>query len=505
MQLLETMRFSKFAPDQPTLGNPGMELVRNVLPRINGYDSLPQLNQYGTGLLPEAAVGAFSAKGLTGDTYLYVGAKGNIYSLSGTSWVNVSRVSPAYSTATFWDFAQFGNLVIAAHLDDQIQSIQLGGANYADLTATNVQAATIATIRSFVVGGQIKDDDGYTPERVRWGPLGDPAGDWTPSPTTQAGFNDLKPAGGKVVKMIGGEFGLVFRERGTWRMTYTGIAPLFWQFDEVDPNIGALSPGSVVRHGGRTFFISEDGIRATIGEASQPIGEERIDISLLSDLDTAHLDRISSAVYTNEQIVLWAYPGPGNVGGRPNRLAIYNYASDNFSFGDEAVEILFEAATPSRSVDGFDNDPTYGGTQDPTLYATLEDVPGSFDDAVWGGGPFQLGAIDDTGDLAFYTGPPRPAEFITGERQHTPGRRTFIRELRPLLNDETGSGTTTVEIGYRNKQSELVQWTPPVSAVYGDIISARTEARFHRYRILADAGFEDAIALEVYGTPAGDR
>lgn len=505
MRLLEQLRFGKFAPDQPTLGNPGMELVRNVLPRLNGYDSLPQLNPYLTDLLPERATGALGAKGLTGETYLYVGTVEKLYSLSGTQWNDVSKLAGSYTDPAQWQFAQFGDVVIAGHIGDRLQAITLGAANFDNLTSSLIQASTIAAVRRFLVAGDVLDDDGYTPERVRWSPIDNPAGDWTPSPTTQAGFNDLKPAGGRVVRMVGGEFGLVFRERATWRMTYTGISPLFWQFDEVDPGIGALSAGSVVRHGGRTFFFSEDGIRATIGEASQPIGEERIDISLLSDLDTAHLERISGAVYTDEQIIVWAYPGPGNVGGQPNRLALYNYASDNFSFGDEAIEILFQAAVPSRSVDGFDNDPTYGGTQDPPLYATLEDVPGSFDDAVWGGGPFQLGAIGGDGDLNFYTGPPRPAEFVTGERQHTPGRRTFIREVRPLLNDETATGTTTLEIGYRNKQSDLVTWTPPVSAVYGDIISARTEARYHRYRILADAGFEDAVGIDIYGTPAGGR
>ena len=211
------MDFGPLAPDQPDLNNPGIRIARNVLPRLRGYDSLPALNRYMTGTLPSRARGAFSAKDAQGNTYVFAGTETQLWSLSGTVWTDVSRVAPAYTSANRWEFTQFGDLVIASHLDDVLQSIDLGGANYANLTVSNVAGATVATIRGFVVIGNVKDDDGHSTFRVRWSPLDNPAGDWTPDPTTLADFQDLRSTGGKVQRIVGGEYGMVFRERSTYR------------------------------------------------------------------------------------------------------------------------------------------------------------------------------------------------------------------------------------------------------------------------------------------------
>lgn len=502
MKLLATMDLTQYAPDQPDLNNPGLEVARNVLPRLRGYDSLPELQPLNTQKLTERVVGAFSAKDSGGTSYIFAGGVKKLWQLSDTQWVDVSRTTPIYADTTRWEFTKFGNLVIAASPGNAPQKLTLGGTNFADLTATTpLQGATVASMRGFTVLGDIVDSDGTSPWRVRWGPLNDPEGDWTPSPTTLADFNDLRTVGGRVQRVVGGEFGMVFRERSIWRMTFVG-SPIIWQFDEVDPSIGTLAPGSVVQHGARVFFASEDGMRMTVGDASSGIGEERIDLTFLRDLDQAYLDRITGAVYTDEQIIVWAYPGPGNVGGRPNRLLIYNYAIDRWAIGDEAVEILFRASTPFRSIDGFDDDATFGGTQSPPLYSSVDDIPGSLDDNVWAGGGFQLGAIDSTRDLSFFTGPPRAAQFETGERQLVPGRRSLVTEMRSLADL---AQQVEVEIGHRSSQRDPVVWTSPMSPTTEGFIPARTDDRYLRWRVTLPQGFVDAVGLEVYGEQSGAR
>lgn len=506
MRKLATINFGPYLPDQPDLGNQGLEVARNVLPRERGYDSLPSLLDYDTDRLPARPVGAFSVRDENDLPYLFAGTvTATLHQLASKAWTDVSRVSPAYSPATRWEFAKFGKTALAASIDNEIQAITLGSSNFADLTTSNVQGATLATLRGFVVVGDVKDDDGHSPYRVRWSPLDDPAGDWTPDPTTQAGFNDLRTNGGRIVRAVGGEYGLVFRERSLYRMTYTGASPLFWQFDEIDPGIGAIAAGSVIQQGARVFFLSEDGVRMTVGDASRPVGEERIDQEFIADLDQSHLGRISGAVYTNEQIIVWAYPGANNIGGQPNRLLIYNFGTDRWATGDEAVEVLFRAATPFRSIDDFDDNPTFGGTQSPPLYDSIDDIPGSLDDPQWSGGAFQIGALtgDPAGsDLAFYTGPPRPGQFESGELQHIEGQKSVVTEMRSLVND---AGSVEVEIGHRNEQRKPVVWTTPVSSSREGIIPARVSDRYMRYRVTCRDGFKDAVGLDVYGDAAGGR
>lgn len=501
MRQLATLQFGAYTPDQPSLGNPGLELARNVLPRARGYDSLPMLSNYGTTGLPSRALGAFSAKDAGGQSYVFAGTATQLWRLDSLTWTDVSRVTPVYVATNRWEFTTFGLDVIAASRENRPQVLTLGGANFADLTATVVAGAAIATVRSFVVLGDVEDVDGHTPWRVRWGPINNPGGDWAPDPATLADFQDLRTIGGKVQRIIGGEFGMVFRERSTSRMTFTG-PPTVWQFDEVDPAIGTIAPGSVVQHGTRIFFFSEDGVRMSTGGASQAVGEEQIDLTLLRDLDTSYLDRVTGAVYTDEQIIVWAYPGAGNVGGTANRLLIYNYGIGKWAIGDEAIEILFQSATPLRSIDGFDDNPAYGGTQTPTLYVSVDDIPGSLDDHLWSGGTFEIGAITNTQDLAFFTGPARDAQFETGEKQLIPGRRAFVTEMRSLANM---ADALQVEVGHRSNQRDPVIWDPPVVPTAEGFIPTRVDDRYMRFRLTAIGGFEDAVGIDVYGEPSGGR
>lgn len=505
MRKLLDLQFGAYLPDQPDFGNAGLESAFNVLPRARGYDSLPSLTPYGTTGLPSRPMGAFSAKDAGDNSYIFAGTAEALWSLSGNVWADISRVATPYVSTTRWDFTRFGPLVIAASLENEPQSIDLGAGNFDDLTTTDVKGASIATVRSFVVLGDVDDVDGHTPWRVRWGPLGNPAGDWTPDPATLADFQDLPSIGGRVQKVVGGEYGLIFRERAVHRMTFIG-APAVWQFDEIDPEIGTLAYGSVVQHGPRVFFFSEDGVRMTSGDASQAVGEEQVDRTLLADLDGAYLDRVTGAVYTDEQIILWAYPGAGNMGGQPNKLLIYNYAIGKWATGDEAVEILFQAAAPFRSIDGFDDDPAYGGTQTPPVYASIDDIPGSLDDHIWSGGSFEIGALNSTFDLSFFTGVSRPAVFESSEYQMTPGRRTFVSEMRAQINSPDATpGGIGVQIGQRSDQSDPVVWSSTYKPAFGGFIPSRVDDRYIRFRVMADNGFKDAVGLAVYGEPSGGR
>ena len=499
MRMIGRITFGPLAPDQPDLGNPGLEVADNVIPRLNGYNPLPQLATQSTSLLASRPLGAHGARDFASNPHTLAGTATQLWRLLDGTWTDISRASPAYVSRDRVEFVDWNNTVIATDLRNELQEYKLGAATCSNLTTDDVRGQHIAVVRNQVVLGYVEDADGLNPLRVRWCALNN-APSWAIDSATLADKQDLRE-GEEVRRVVGGEYGLVVMKSAVYRMTFVG-SPAVYQFDNVDPGVGTLASGSVIQYGARTFWLGEDGMRISAGDASVPSGEERIDLELLADIDTDYLDRWSAAPYVDRQVIVWAYPGTGNTDGQPNKILLYNWASDRWAMGDEALEYLFVTGSPYRSIDGFDDDVVGGGTESPPLYSSIEDIPESLDSPTWAGGKDQIAAIDSSNDLAFYSGSPRVATFTSGEYEHTPGRRTFIEELR----DESNLAVTVgVEVGHRTSQDDAVVWESSVAPTSEGFIPVRVDDRYFRYRTTITGGFEDVRGLQVYGSPSSGR
>ena len=130
----------------------------------------------------------------------------------------------------FWAFTQFGANIIATNGADNIQKFEEGvDSAFSDLVT--LKAKYLAVIRDFVVSGYTTESSTVYNQRVKWSGLND-SSTWTPSQTTQSGFQDIVGTHGSVQAIVGGEsFGIVFMERAIFRMDYVGT-PLIFQFSE---------------------------------------------------------------------------------------------------------------------------------------------------------------------------------------------------------------------------------------------------------------------------------
>jgi hypothetical protein len=166
--------------------------------------------------------------------------------------------------------------VIAANGGDLISYDLVGG------TATTIDdaptAADVATVRDFVV---ILEPDGDQ-LRVQWSGFND-SEDWNLSGLNQAGDQPLL-SGGKGVKIVGGENGIVLQKGAIKRMTYVG-APVVFQFDEISGEVGCMARGSVARVGQFIFFLSERGFHVCDRNSVEPIGAEKVDNESIEALD----------------------------------------------------------------------------------------------------------------------------------------------------------------------------------------------------------------------------
>jgi hypothetical protein len=474
------IQFAEWMPDVAALGNPGALRITNCLPGPNSYQPVGMLSP-NTAALPSRPLGAISLVDRDNNLYQYAGDADDLYILNGSDWVVASR-SGGYSASqgNRWEFAQWKNTVIATNYSDDIQVAAIGS-SFADLGAP-FKAKHIAVIRDHVFAANTFDgDDGAVPDRVRWSAFNNSA-DWTVSPSTGADARDLQK-GGAIKAILGGEFGIMISDTSTWRITWTG-APTWFQIDEVLPGIGTIASGSVVQWGDFVYFLSEQGFVAIqAGSGVSQIGAGKVDRFIRNDLDENHLDRITATVDPRGGRIIWAYPGAGNVGGRPNRIVVYDRTFNKWSMIEHDVELLWSAKSPGYTLEGLD-----------AVSADIDALPVSLDSPRWQGGRPQFAGFDSLNRSGFFDGPYMAAEIETQEVELYPGHRTMLNAFRPVID----GGMVRARIGERSRQSDPVVWSQQLNQSASGRFTHRSNARYHRFRVrITGNDWTDAIGVQL--------
>lgn len=350
---MPVIQVKDWVPDAADLANPGSIEIKNAVPGLNSYKPFGQLTTI-TDALDARPRGAIEEKDAAGNTFQYVGNATKLYELVGTSWDDIS-IGGGYATGTEerWEFARWKEQVIATNFTNNPQQITLDGSIFANLT-TDLRFRHVAVVRDFVVAGNTFDGvDGTVPDRLRWSAFND-ATDWTVSPVTGSDFRDLKK-GGPILRVVGGDFGVIVSEKSVWRMTFVG-APSFFDVAEVLPGIGGLAAGAVVVLGDTVYIWSEHGFVSLQGGVNpQFIGAGRVDEFLRNDLDQNHLERISSVADPESGRIFWAYPGAGNTDGRPNKIAVYDRILNKWGYIEQDVELIWRSGGVATTLEALDD------------------------------------------------------------------------------------------------------------------------------------------------------
>lgn len=135
---------------------------------------------------------------------------------------------------------------------------------------------------------------------------------------------------------------IVYFERSTWKLIYTGneISPFIWQ--RINSELGAESTFSATQFDNGLLAFGNVGIHTSNGSAV-----ERIDTPIPDEVFNAHNNtdgplRTSSIRDFFQEIVYFAYAddedNTGGAGGKisfPNKMIVYNYRNNTFSFYDD--------------------------------------------------------------------------------------------------------------------------------------------------------------------------
>jgi hypothetical protein len=179
------------------------------------------------------------------------------------------------------------------------------------------------------------------PNRVRWSQNGTPlfvsdANAWREDVIGRGGYIDA-PTGEQIVSA---EFYkdtlVVFFERSTWRLKYTGneLLPFFWE--RINAEFGAESTFSPI--------IFDDGILA-VGDKriinATSLGVTPIDQKIPDEVYNFHNDnlgpkRVYGIRHTYTKLVYWTFPNDDANEIYPNRILVLNYEEGAYSFFNDS-------------------------------------------------------------------------------------------------------------------------------------------------------------------------
>ena len=469
------LTFGEWMPDQPGISG-ALTDAKNVVSQAIGYGPLPTAAIF-SAAASESLTTLVAGKTPASATKLFAAGTTKIFDVSGVGVLtNVSKTggyTPNGNNDRF-RFTQFGNVIIGTNNSNPMQAYTLGTSTaFADLAATAPICKFVTVVRDFVVTAFTTESSTVYPSRVRWSGINDET-TWGSSQVTQADFQDI-PDGGQIMGIRGGEFGLVFLERGISRMTYIGT-PFIFQFDNISRGKGCIAAGSIAQTQGMSFFLSEDGFYMCDGQTLQGIGSEKVDRWFFANADESNFDTMSAAVDPVRKLIIWNFKTTF----AQRQLIIYNFKTQKWTYGDAGTDYVSDASTAATTLEGLDS-----------ISTSIDALTVSLDSILYIGGKYFLGGTIGP-YVVTYNGAPAAGRIVTGDV--APGGRSIVTLARPQID----SGSATVAVASRVMLNQDVTFGSAVAADAENRVSLRSNGNYHRFQVNPTGdNWKTAVALDI--------
>jgi hypothetical protein len=477
------LTFGEWMPDQPGISG-ALTDAKNVVSQAIGYGPLPSAARFSAAAAEDLTT-LVAGKTPADTTKLFAAGSTKIYDVSGVGALTDVSKSGGYTPNANDDrfrFTQFGNAIIGTNNNNPMQSYTLGTSTaFADLAASAPICKYLTVVRDFVVTAFTTESTVAYPSRVRWSGINDETA-WGSSQVTQADYQDI-PDGGQIIGIRGGEFGLVFMERGISRMSYIGT-PFVFQFDNISRGKGCIAAGSIAQLQGVSFFLSDDGFYMCDGQQIQAIGAEKVDRWFFLNADESGFDTMSAAVDPVRKLIIWNFKTIF----AQRQLIIYNFTTKKWTYGDAGADYISDASTSASTLEELDS-----------VSASIDTLAVSLDSILYMGGKYFLGGTSGA-YVVTYNGQPATGQLITGDLNA--GGRSVVTLARPQVD----GGSATVSVASRTLLSEQPLFGTAVAADYENRVSLRSNGNYHRFRVVpTGVGWTTAVGLDVDLSGQGTR
>lgn len=495
--------FGPYLPDLPEFENPGSSNMTNVLPKTIGSYGPALSLQAITSAIDARCQGSIFVKSAEENVFGFAGDIHKLYHLQGLSqtWEDVSSIPYNTLPEENWNFTVYGELVVAANHTDSLQAYQLEVSTVFESLSMNApKARYLAVVKDFLMLANTTDGvDGHVPQRVWWSAINDPRTWPTPGTVTAAqllsDYNDLAGDGGPNRGIVGGLSGadvIVLQEKRVWRGQFVG-PPVIFSFEVLEGARGTPAPSSVISVGPICYYLGDNGFYACDGISSRAIGQEKVDNTFWADVDQSYLYRITAAADPFAKLIYWAYPGPQNQAGLPNRILVYNYEIDRWALLIMEVEQLLRSYSTGYTMDQLD------------IFGTMESMPQiSLDSRSWTGGLLSLSGFDSAHRMGNFSGPALAASMDSSEAQLNPKGRAFVSRVWPMVDAQSAE----IQVGYRDNLYSTPTFTAavPLSTTTASC-PVRANGFYHRVRmgIPASSSWNHAQGVQFDAVAAGKR
>ena len=416
------VKFGEFLPDRPDLSE-GTRYASGVIALTqDSYGPVHALQSFTTSALNSQCLGLAAMEDVTSSIQTFAGSATDLFLLpeGSTTFSNVSSTAGAYhaTAADCWHIVQFNEIVVATDFVDPIQAYTMGSSTkFATLASAAPHARYAAVSKQFLIVANTSDPvGGVNPARMWWSANGDPTNWPTPGSTqaqqVQSDYNDmLGPQGGitGLVPSLAGCDCAVFFERAVWQMFYVGPPDIF-NFYPCAAVKGVPAPNSLIVVGEMVYGLFEDGFYSFDGSTATPIGANKIDKWFFAEANLTTLNQVIGAPDISNKAVIWLFQSKAALNGQPDTILIYRWDIQRFSWAPMPAQWIARVPVPVQN----------GGL--PPFVAPLV------------AGQLQLAAIDQGQRLAYFNGLPVPAVIGTQVAQITPGFRSFVQGVRPLVD-----------------------------------------------------------------------
>jgi len=312
------------------------------------------------------------------------GPDGSDFFFSTNYWQSDGAVATPFATTgnkLFWvtnNTGQFGALQDPPRITDGVTWVDFFPSAWSQIDSTNFLGNFLSMLpfRGRMVtfntweGTNAASLQHYS-NRVRWSTIGNPfiayaagppaVGSWRDDIRGQGGYLDIPTSEDIVAVGFVRDNLVIYCERSTWQLRYTGRSIAPFQIERVNSELGAESPFSAVQFDTSLVGIGDKGVVECDSYKS-----ERIDIKipdLVFDFNSVQngVFRVHGIRDFINRLAFWTYPyAPGydpavtgNSRIYPNRRLCYNYENDSWAIFTDSLTTLgnFQAPTARRWID----------------------------------------------------------------------------------------------------------------------------------------------------------
>ena len=263
-----------------------------------------------------------------------------IYRTEGTSQVDVTRLSGAY-TGSFddgWTGSVFNGALVMHNNEDAPQFFDVTSSQMVDLTAwpTDYQAAVVRPFKNYLIALDIVKQTGERfPTMVKWSDAADAGAvpqSWDETdPTTQAGENVLPDTEGRAIEgMALNDSFFIYKGDSVWAMQFIGGNFVF-SFRKVFNDKGILARDCVAEFEGKHFVVGVSDVWVHDGTTQRSIISNKVKDKLYTQINPAYVDKVKCVSDVPHKEIWVYYPSIDSETGLADRALVWNWEVDEWS------------------------------------------------------------------------------------------------------------------------------------------------------------------------------